>query len=643
MSYQPTLEDMAYLAQQRPEAFSRPESSLRMIQDAMAYDDGYAATPVFQDRAISHTYREYLGSGAEPLTGSPIPQEPADGESRQDPEFGTMCVECASLTPCIEQVEVVCHAGENTRVVLQGENELSATGCKIYFVADKFVAGEGTFEDFLAGTQLKDEGQVTIKLADSCPHDQHTLYWTDELNGTTLASGATSTVDFTVMTRPVPPITLPSALMGLVAQQADAGLAFKAAVMLLDMLMNRTAMVNEERFRISYDGTNDFHFTAVTLPQLKFDGLVTIAPPNIDTRSVEKREGQMIAARLSMGSRVRQVTARQGWGIHADLTVVCGAKNTTLTVGSSPSETMTYDTGPSLRQAENQRQQQNSVERFIGTLTNASQRIAKNLSGTENDSSKLFSFYTRGPELMLGATTEQAEESGGPGTSWEITPGLSLAYECGVQLDIYEALKIAARGTGGGAVLVKFLESVEDGFNLYFAEGQFMPALFMEVGLGVGPQGTEDTLGNHMLRATYNVQTKAFEKPEGQVSITLSALVSGGMMGYFDSLFTERTVFKYGIQVATSGSITIAIENGQWGCQLSHAGAMLSVQGYKKADVSDRNSQSSDDGRNRQAQHSSSRVIETDDGTRWQEDGGTNRYRLADSWTGAFHPLNNAG
>lgn len=642
MSYQPSIEDIAYLAEHQPENFTNPVYTQRSVRNAIHTDS--SQREVVESTTIQNHYQDFQNNGGQPLTESPIPQEPSDEESRQDPEFGAMCVECASLTPCIEQVEVVCHAGENARVVLQGENELSATGCKIYFVADKFVAGEGTFEDFLAGTQLKDEGQVTIKLAGNCPHDQHTLYWTDELNSTALASGATSTVDFTVMTRPVPPITLPSALMGLVAQQADAGLAFKAAVMLLDMLMNRAAMVNEERFRISYDGTNDFHFTTVTLPQLKFDGLVTIAPPTIDTRSVEKREGRMIAAEQSMGSRVRQVTARQGWGIHADLTVVCGAKDTTITVGSSPSETETLDTGPSLRQAENQRQQQNTVERFIGTLTEASQRIAKNLSGTESDGSKLFSFYTRGPELMLGATTEQVEESGGPGTSWEITPGLSLAYECGVQLDIYEALKIAARGTGGGAVLVKFLESVEDGFNLYFAEGQFMPALFMEVGLGVGPQGTEDTLGNHMLRATYNVQANAFEKPEGQVSITLSALVSGGMMGYFDSLFTERTVFKYGVQVATSGSIAIAIENGQWGYQLSHAGAMLTVQGYKKADgdtVESRNPGA--DGRSRQSQHSSSQVVETDDGTHWQADGTANSYRLADSWTGSFHPFNNAG
>lgn len=284
MSYQPSIEDIAYLAEHQPERFSSPATTLRSIQNAMQADD--VQRDALEAATAQNHYNDFLANGGQPITESPIPPEPADEESRQDPEFGAMCVECASLTPCIEQVEVVCHAGENTRVVLQGENELSATDCKIYFVADQFVTGEGTFEDFLAGTQLKDEGQVTINLASNCPHEQHTLYWTDEINGTALAPGATSTVDFTVMTQPVPPITLPSVLMGVVSTNEE--LAFKAAVMLLNVLMNRTAMVNEERFRISYDGTNDFHFTTVTLPQLKFDGLVTIAPPTIDTRPVEK-------------------------------------------------------------------------------------------------------------------------------------------------------------------------------------------------------------------------------------------------------------------------------------------------------------------------------------------------------------------
>ncbi|WP_141322059.1 hypothetical protein, partial [Halomonas halmophila] len=374
-----------------------------------------------QEDTARAQYEDYLNNGGEPLTDSPIDPLPELEVPTHDSEFGGSCVECASLTPCIKKVEVVCHGGKNNRVTLQGENELKETDGTIYFVAHQFVAGEGTLEDFLEGTQLKDEGQVAITL-DNCSHGEHRVYWTDEMDGTVLSPGTTTTVDFTVLTEPVPPISLPGALMGLIPPEA--GLAVKTAAMLLDIIMNRNEMVSEERFRISHDGTNDFVFTSVTLPQLKFDGLVTIAPPNLGTRFVEKSEGRELADRLEVGPRVRQVSTRQGWGIHADMTVVCGAKTRTITVGTSPSKTETYDTGPSIRRAGNQRSQKSTVERFFSTLTDASQRIAKNLSATENDGDRVFSFYSIGPELMLGATTEQVEEEGAPGASWNITPGL---------------------------------------------------------------------------------------------------------------------------------------------------------------------------------------------------------------------------
>lgn len=418
MSYVPTIEDIAYLAENQPDKFTSAVRTLRSMSNALRNGNDTVGQTT-QAITIRRHYGNYLANGGKPLTESPIPREPVDTDGGQDPILGAACVECSSQTPCIEQVVVVCHSGENTRVTLQGEGELGDDG-KIYFVADRFVTGEGTLEDFLAGTPLKDEGNIEITLGDSCSHGQHTLTWTDELNGTALTPGTTTSVDFTVMTEPVPPISLPSVLMGLLPP--DAELAFKMAIMLLDIIMNRTAMVSEQHFRISYDGTNDFCFTTVTLPQLKFDGLVTVAPPSIDTRPVAGREGRGLAAQHNMGARVRRVTARQGWGIHADLTVVCGAKDTTITVGNSPSETVTYDTGPSLRRAENQRQQQSTVERFIGTLTDASQRIATNLSATGDDDSKLVSFYTHGPELMLGATTEQVEEQDGPGANWKNHP-----------------------------------------------------------------------------------------------------------------------------------------------------------------------------------------------------------------------------
>ncbi|MBT2789036.1 MULTISPECIES: hypothetical protein [unclassified Halomonas] len=655
MSYQPSIEDIAYLAQNQPERFSSPATTLRSIQNAMQADDVQRET--LEAMTAQNHYNNFLANGGEALTESPIPPMPLpvlEGRPQaQDPEFGAPCTVCASQTPCIEKVEVVCHthAKRNQRVILQGENELVDTECKIYFVADKFVTGEGTLEDFFEGTQLKDEGNVAITLADDCSHGQHTLYWIDELNGTELPPGATTTLDFTAMTRPVSPITIPSVLIGLVP--TDAELALKVAVMLLNMMMNRAAMVNEQTFRITYDGTNDFTFTAVTLPQLKFDGLITVAPPSVDTRSVEKKEGQEVAAQQNMGPRVRKITERQGWGFHADLTFVCGSHNDTITVGTSPSDTVTYDTGPSMRRAENQRQQQNTVERFIGTLTNASQRIASSLSGTESNGSQLFSFYTRGPELMLGATTEQAEEEGAPGATWKITPGLSIAYECGINIDIYQALKKAIEVVGGSwrgwvtptgiaaRSLLAFLNDAEKGRETWALSYQFAPYLYMEVGLGVGPQPTEETLGNHMLRADFNYKKGRLENPDGQISITLKAVIAGGMMGYYDHLWTERTVFNYGAEVSTSGSITIAIENDQWGYQLSHTGAVVRVQGYKKGDVTERDSQSSDGGRSRQTQHSSAKTVETEDGTRWVADGTTRAYRLADSWTGAFHAFNN--
>ncbi|MGP9764091.1 hypothetical protein ACT3UM_00015 [Halomonas sp. AOP13-D3-9] len=631
MSYQPGFEEMVYLLETQPEAFERPGLMLRSIRTSHM-----SGQPVNESDVAASLYQEYLDRGAEPLTESPIPGEPGDEESQQDPIFGACCVECDSQTPCIEQVEVVCHthSKRNTRVTLQGESELTDTDGKIYFVADKFVTGDGTFEDFLAGTQLKDEGQVAITLADCCPHGQHTLTWTDELNGTELPPGATTTLDFTVMTRPVPPIPLPNPVMGM---SHEAKMAFKVAVMLLQVLMRRSYMVNEQSFRITYDGTNDFCFTAVTLPQFKIDGSVTVVPPNLERHDVEKSDGRSLAQEMGMGSRVRQETQRQGWEVEAALNIVCGAATPTITVGNEPSTTTTYDTGPSLRRANNQQQQKSAVERFIDTLTDASQRIAKNLSATESDDDQLLSFFSHGPAITLSATNELAEEEGGPGLTHKITPGISLIYEFGIRLDIYAALKMAARKTPHGRALVLFLENLEEGIDTYMVQAGLKAKLYMEVGLGVGPAPTEDGLGNHTLRATYNFQDNAFETPEGQISITLRAVVGGGIIGYFDSVVTEETVFNYEVTLATSGSIALTIEDGQWGYRLSHTGAVLRVQGYKKADVTERDSQSGAGGETRI--RSSSQVIQSSDGRSWIADGEAHAYRLADNWQGDFHPF----
>ncbi|CDG53097.1 MULTISPECIES: hypothetical protein [Halomonadaceae] len=643
MSYQPSIEDIAYLAQNQPEHFSSPATTLRSIQNAMQADEVQRET--LEAITAQNHYNDFLANDGQALTESPIPSMPLpvlEGRPQaQDPEFGAVCTVCASQTPCIEKVEVVCHthAKSNQRVTLQGENELVDTECKIYFVADKFVTGEGTLEDFFEGTQLKDEGNVAITIAGDCSHGQHTLYWTDELNGTELPPGATTTLDFTVMTRPVPPIPIPNPVMGM---SHEAKMAFKVAVMLLQVLMRRSHMVNEQSFRITYDGTNDFCFTTVTLPQFKIDGSVTVVPPNLERHHVEKSDGRSLAQEMGMGSRVRQETQRQGWGVEAALNIVCGAATPTITVGNEASTTTTYDTGPSLRRANNQQQQKSAVERFIDTLTDASQRIAKNLSATESDDDQLLSFFTHGPAITVGATTEQVEEEGGPGLTHKITPGISLIYEFGIRLDIYLALKMAARKTPHGRALVLFLENLEEGIDTYMVQAGLKAKLYMEVALGVGPSPTEDGLGNHTLRVTYDFQEQAFDSPEGEISITLRAVVGGGIIGYFDSVVTEETVFNYEVTLATSGSISLTIEDGQWGYRLSHTGAVLRVQGYKKADVESGGNEPVAGGRptpNHHTQHSSAQVIETADGQGWVADGEAHAYRLADSWQGAFHPF----
>ena len=641
MSYQPSIEDIAYLAQNQPEHFSSPATTLRSIQNAMQADEVQRET--LEAITAQNHYNDFLANGGEALTESPIPPMPLpvlEGRPQaQDPEFGATCTVCASKTPCIEKVEVVCHthAKSNQRVILQGENELVDTECKIYFVADKFVTGEGTLEDFFEGTQLKDEGNVAITLAGDCPHGQHTLSWTNELNGTELPTGATTTLDFTVMTRPVPPIPIPNPVMGM---SHEAKMAFNVAVMLLQVLMRRSHMVNEQSFRITYDGTNDFCFTTVTLPQFKIDGSVTVVPPNLERHHVEKSDGRSLAQEMGMGSRVRQETQRQGWGVEAALNIVCGAATPTITVGNEASTTTTYDTGPSLRRANNQQQQKSAVERFIDTLTGASQRIAKNLSATESDDDQLLSFFTHGPAITVGATTEQVEEEGGPGLTHKITPGISLIYEFGIRLDIYLALKMAARKTPHGRALVLFLENLEEGIETYMVQAGLKAKLYMEVALGVGPSPTEDGLGNHTLRVTYDFQEQAFDSPEGQISITLRALVGGGIIGYFDSVITEETVFNYQVTLATSGSISLTIEDGQWGYRLSHTGAVLRVQGYKKADADSVGDRRSDDsGNGGSVQRRSAQVIQSSDGRSWIADGEDHAYRLADNWQGDFHPF----
>ncbi|WP_018918202.1 hypothetical protein [Vreelandella zhanjiangensis] len=637
MSYQPTLEDMAYLVQEQPTAFRQPERLLSRIQNAMANDDSHPGSAVTQGQVSNSIYSEYVSSGADRLTESPIPQEPADGESRQDPEFGTMCVICASQTPCIEKVEVVCHSGKNNRVVLEGRNELEDTDCKIYFVAEKAVAGELSFEGFLNGSTFKDEGTVTITIADDCPHQAHTLYWTGALNGTTITSG--TEIPFTVETNPRSPLTN-------IPRLGDYGLAFEAAVIILDIIMNRGIMAKEEQFRISYDGTRDFLFTSVTVPSLKFKGKVSVQPPQIGTENIPRSEARRLRVELDMGSNPRQVTHEQGWQVDAEIGVTCGSNTKNIKVGKYRSATTTYDSAPSLRRQQNARQQGSSIDRFIDSLTTNAKSLAKRLS-TEHDTDKLANIFTVGPKLSMQVGTEQIEQDGGPELTWKLDVGLSLDFAFGVKVDIYLALKRALRRlpvvTPLGAAahtLVTFLEDAETGRNLLVAQYQIDPSLFMEISLGAGFKASEDATADELLGGVYDFHEGKFDEStvRGQVEVKLTAKAMGGILGYFDSIITDRHVFKYEAEVVTEGGIRIKTDDGRWGYQLYHKGASLKIRSYKKLNVNSREDQSGAGGESRRS--SSRQTILNSTSANWVEDSeNTNTYPLAEGYTGEFIPF----
>lgn len=641
MSYQPSIEDIAYLAQNQPEHFTSHVNTLRSIQNAMQADEVQRET--LEAITTQNHYNDFLANGGEALTESPIPSMPLpvlEGRPQaQDPEFGAVCTVCASQTPCIEKVEVVCHSGSNNRVTLQGENELVDTDCKIYFVADKAVSGELSFEGFLQGTTFKDEGTVTITLADDCPHDAHRLYWTEALNGTSITSGAE--IPFTVETNPRPTLLN-------IPRLGDYGLAFEAATIILDIIMNRAVMVKEEQFKISYDGTQDFFFTSVTVPSLKFAGKVSLQPPQIGTENIPRSEARRLSGSLGMGSNPRQVTHEQGWQIDAKIDVTCGSNTKKIEVGKYRSETTTYDSAPSLRDQDRSRQQSSSVDRFIGSLSNGAKSLAKKLS-TEHDDRKLVNLYTVGPKLGIEVGTEQVEETNGPGLTWKLEVGLSIDFAFGVKVDIYQALKRSLRRLpvvtplGGAAhALLVFLEDAEKGRNWGVARYQINPFLFIDVALGAGFKASEDNANSgNMLNGAYDFFKREFgeESIQGQIEIKLTAKAAGGIMGYFDSIITEERVFRYEAEIATEGGIRIKTDGGHWGYQLYHKGAALKIKSFKKVNVESGGRQSDAGGRPGPSSNSRQAVLNTTT-IEWVEDSeNTNTYPLAEGYTGEFIPF----
>lgn len=98
-NYTPTVEDLAWLAENRSEKFSSATQTLRSLGHAVAHGDDTPAREV-QKLTVDAQYGDYLDNGGEALTESPIPAEPTEDAVRHDPVFGVACVECGSGTPC---------------------------------------------------------------------------------------------------------------------------------------------------------------------------------------------------------------------------------------------------------------------------------------------------------------------------------------------------------------------------------------------------------------------------------------------------------------------------------------------------------------------------------------------------------------
>lgn len=618
--YTPTVEDLAWLAENQPDHFSSATQTLRSLGNAVAQGNG-AAGQVIQEQTVAAHYRDFLQNGGQALDESPVPVGTEEVSPGHDPDFGSACPECESATPCITKVVVKCHDGSNTRVTLQGGNELEETGGKIYFVADHFETGEASFENYLRGTRMLDSASVDVTVAGSCYHDAHLVSWTMGSEDQRIPPATTTgNIAFVPATNPRPTL-LNTDVFG------DEQAAFEAVAVALDILINRAVMVKEEQFTIMPCCDNSFTFTSVTVPSLRFNGHVTLCPPTEDNRPVGRREGRQLAREQGMSNNVQQVTEETSWKIDAGLTIVNGNNTKEVSLGSYSRSTTRYDSKASLRRRENS---QSTVDRIVNALKGGSKRLAGNLSG-EAEQGRVFDSYFIGPALTLELGTEQVEEQGGPGLIWRLMAGLSIDYTMGLHVDIYEALKRAARRHPAGMALVEFLEDAESGRNFVVGDYKVNPMLYLNFSLHIGSQPTEDGVGNANLAATYDFMADQLDAT-GHITGTLAAEAAGGVMGHFDTIFTDKTVFKYLARVRTSGGVKVLTKDNKWGYELFHTGAVLEVVSVKKVSSDRTNEVETSGGETR-----NSYAVRSEVSGGWEVDRSqSNSYRLAEAWTGEF-------
>ncbi|WP_075173911.1 hypothetical protein [Neptunomonas phycophila] len=137
--YKPTLEDIAYLANEHPEKFKNANETLRSIENVMNHDPVVRAST--EDATIINQYEDYLKRGGEHLSDSPIPKEvEADSDIIQDKELSSPNCDCKPLSSCCIESVMVKDSKDATRCIKWPLEESGKKDNKLHLVLKEIVS-----------------------------------------------------------------------------------------------------------------------------------------------------------------------------------------------------------------------------------------------------------------------------------------------------------------------------------------------------------------------------------------------------------------------------------------------------------------------------------------------------------------------
>ncbi|MFM9271825.1 hypothetical protein ACJ7V3_16440 [Halomonas elongata] len=131
MSYTPTADDLLYILESDGERFSAPDrrqleseihKALQRRQDNAASGLEETVMRAWADRWVAEG-----GNGGQPLTESPLPPSPGDGEIF-DPDFAAACVECKANEPCCLVSGSVTDSTDDTRQITWPPADIEVDG-----------------------------------------------------------------------------------------------------------------------------------------------------------------------------------------------------------------------------------------------------------------------------------------------------------------------------------------------------------------------------------------------------------------------------------------------------------------------------------------------------------------------------------